>query len=205
MAKTNGERQREYRKRNPERIKQARKQWRIERLANDPQYREHESQKNKNRKEYHAEWYKKLKKEKPEQLKEQRRKQRAGRYARDSEYGNKLNAQTRARRRSRYEWVNTIKIFYGCQNPKCQTFGTLPPFCLDFHHVDPKTKSFGIGLANNGTSKGKLIAEINKCIVLCANCHRIETCEGLDLAQCFRCQLDADGKPVEKQSGLMHI
>jgi hypothetical protein len=42
---------------------------------------------------------------------------------------------------------------------------------LDFHHIDPNTKSFQIG---QGESKGwkKLKEEIRKCIILCSNCHR---------------------------------
>ncbi len=42
---------------------------------------------------------------------------------------------------------------------------------MDFHHVDPSTKRFGIG-GNLSSSKAKLTAELNKCILLCSNCHR---------------------------------
>ena len=42
---------------------------------------------------------------------------------------------------------------------------------LQFHHLDPKQKSFG--LAQNGSTKGldALRQEAKKCILLCANCH----------------------------------
>lgn len=42
---------------------------------------------------------------------------------------------------------------------------------LCFHHVDPLTKEFSIG--SNGQTKGweKIKKEIDKCILLCQNCH----------------------------------
>ncbi len=45
---------------------------------------------------------------------------------------------------------------------------------LDFDHIDPSTKSFG--LANCSSRKWeKIEAEIAKCRVVCANCHRVHT------------------------------
>jgi hypothetical protein len=46
---------------------------------------------------------------------------------------------------------------------------------LDFHHCKGK-KEFNVSEMTN-TSKKMLLAEIEKCEVLCANCHRIETYE----------------------------
>lgn len=47
--------------------------------------------------------------------------------------------------------------------------------CLDFHHRDPSHKEFRIGWAVDRTlSKSRILAEIDKCDVLCANCHRKE-------------------------------
>jgi DNA-binding CsgD family transcriptional regulator len=42
---------------------------------------------------------------------------------------------------------------------------------LQFHHVDPRTKSFGLAMRGHTKSMGKLMAEAKKCILLCANCH----------------------------------
>lgn len=47
--------------------------------------------------------------------------------------------------------------------------------CLDFHHKDRKTKSFNIGLNWDSVSRERLEAEVAKCQVLCANCHRFIT------------------------------
>ena len=56
---------------------------------------------------------------------------------------------------------------------KCTHCGFSHIACLDFHHEDPKTKE---GNVHNYISNGqfaKAYEEIKKCIVLCANCHRI--------------------------------
>lgn len=42
---------------------------------------------------------------------------------------------------------------------------------LSFHHVDPKTKSFGISTGGHRYSLDKVFEEAKKCILVCANCH----------------------------------
>ena len=44
---------------------------------------------------------------------------------------------------------------------------------LEFHHINPEEKDFQINKYKN-SSVDKLRPEINKCVVLCSNCHRIE-------------------------------
>lgn len=44
---------------------------------------------------------------------------------------------------------------------------------LEFHHLDRSTKSFNISESFTW-SFGKIQEEIEKCEILCANCHRIE-------------------------------
>jgi len=58
-------------------------------------------------------------------------------------------------------------------NP-CQTCGESDPVVLEFDHIDRDIKSGEISSMING-SLAKLKAEINKCRVLCANCHRRHT------------------------------
>lgn len=43
---------------------------------------------------------------------------------------------------------------------------------LDFHHRDPNKKDFGIGHNGYTRSFAKIKAELDKCDMLCANCHR---------------------------------
>jgi hypothetical protein len=46
---------------------------------------------------------------------------------------------------------------------------------LQFHHEAPTEKEFAVGdVARRGGSLKRLKAEIEKCTVLCANCHAIE-------------------------------
>ncbi len=43
---------------------------------------------------------------------------------------------------------------------------------LELHHVDKTQKSFGIGDKGYTRSWEKVRAELDKCVLLCANCHR---------------------------------
>lgn len=43
---------------------------------------------------------------------------------------------------------------------------------LDFHHLDPNGKEERISILIGKHSVAHIEEEINKCIVLCANCHR---------------------------------
>lgn len=56
---------------------------------------------------------------------------------------------------------------------KCACCGLVEDACLyDFHHINPDTKSFGIGSATTTRSRQAYVEEAKKCIMLCANCHR---------------------------------
>lgn len=45
---------------------------------------------------------------------------------------------------------------------------------FDFHHLDPTEKEFGLGAirANNIAWK-RIVNELKKCVMVCANCHRL--------------------------------
>lgn len=65
-------------------------------------------------------------------------------------------------------WFDEYKKTLKCENcgyNKCQE-------SLDFHHKDSNKKEFSIGQALFRYSKNKIMEEIKKCIILCANCHR---------------------------------
>lgn len=49
---------------------------------------------------------------------------------------------------------------------------TYPSCAYDFHHSDPKTKDIEPGLLF-ARSRSVIAAELSKCVMLCANCHRI--------------------------------
>ena len=56
---------------------------------------------------------------------------------------------------------------------KCAKCGENRGYVLDFHHKDPATKEATIArMTSNKYTLDKLEKELEKCIVLCANCHR---------------------------------
>lgn len=53
----------------------------------------------------------------------------------------------------------------------CEKCGESRLYLIQFHHIDPSTKSFCIG-ANATSKKANLLeAEVKKCVCLCSNCH----------------------------------
>ena len=49
------------------------------------------------------------------------------------------------------------------------------PIVFDFHHVKRKTKSYTISeMIGSNMSLNRLKVELDKCIMLCSNCHRKE-------------------------------
>ena len=49
---------------------------------------------------------------------------------------------------------------------------------LEFHHIDPSSKDFGISSKGYTRSWDKVKSELDKCVLVCANCHR-EIHEGI--------------------------
>lgn len=66
---------------------------------------------------------------------------------------------------------------------KCEICGFKGlPASFDFHHIDPKTKSYSISNDPHTRSWDKLKLELDKCQLLCANCHReVEFKKTMDL------------------------
>lgn len=55
---------------------------------------------------------------------------------------------------------------YYCKN-------SFPQSVYDFHHLDPNEKDFGLG-QKQSTIKWEIVkTEIDKCVMLCASCHRM--------------------------------
>jgi hypothetical protein len=54
----------------------------------------------------------------------------------------------------------------------CARCGEDHPACIVFHHRDPSEKEISIADAMRlGYGRTRILAEIAKCEVLCANCH----------------------------------
>ncbi|TYL39724.1 hypothetical protein CV102_05420 [Natronococcus pandeyae] len=87
-------------------------------------------------------------------------------HYRNAERNTDRTLRRRARLRS---WLDEQKRDRGCL--RC---GVDTAACLDFHHVNETTKEMAVGrMVTFGYGTEALRAEIAKCIVLCANCHRI--------------------------------
>lgn len=48
-------------------------------------------------------------------------------------------------------------------------------YCFDFDHRDPQNKDFAVSTKSRNFSRATLLDEINKCDLVCANCHRHRT------------------------------
>ena len=75
--------------------------------------------------------------------------------------------------KKKYEATGYKKFIKDLKNKSCCPCGEKHPATLDFHHKDPSKKlfSFSRGSLNNYTEE-EIVAEINKCEILCSNCHR---------------------------------
>jgi hypothetical protein len=71
------------------------------------------------------------------------------------------------RRRLKAEWDEYKKTL------KCVKCGFTHHAALDFHHEDPSTKEGNVNRFVSNAQYKRVYEEIKKCIVLCANCHRI--------------------------------
>lgn len=88
------------------------------------------------------------------------------RYESNKEYRIKKSDESLARKR---EWFTDL-----VSKLSCEECGFNHPGALDFHHIDPTEKDRSISrMVYNKVSKEKILLEISKCKVLCANCHRI--------------------------------
>ena len=92
--------------------------------------------------EYNKKWYSKNKKKKKEQAKKSRK---------------------RAIRRNR-RFVEKFKLEHPC------LCGESEPCCLSFHHEEEKEGNIS-DMVNRGYSLKRIKAEIDKCKVMCLNCH----------------------------------
>lgn len=58
---------------------------------------------------------------------------------------------------------------------KCEQCGySKSATALQFHHLDPSQKDFGIASSGYTRAWEKIRAELDKCVMLCANCHAEE-------------------------------
>ena len=77
-----------------------------------------------------------------------------------------IEAVKKVRREGKREWLS-FKASLGCS--QC---GVSHPAVIDFHHP-PGTKKYAVNKLVSDGNYARAYAEASKCIILCANCHRI--------------------------------
>lgn len=85
----------------------------------------------------------------------------------------------RVHRRKMRKQLDELKMDYGCSECGYNKH----PFALHFDHIEPQRKR-NRGIAGRAIevswSWQKILEEVEKCRVLCANCHAIKTYENKD-------------------------
>lgn len=65
------------------------------------------------------------------------------------------------------------KLMIDTKGGKCQFCGYSKYIgALDFHHIDPAKKSFKLSMEELYRSWDLITKELDKCFLVCANCHR---------------------------------
>lgn len=97
-------------------------------------------------------------------------------WARRNKKGKEELAAYKAKQRKK---LRGIVLEYLDTHP-CVVCGELDPIVLEFDHLDPSTKYGSIAdLVGRTHGEATIRREIEKCQVLCANCHRRKTAKQL--------------------------
>lgn len=72
--------------------------------------------------------------------------------------------------RNKNRYIRGKELVDSLKKP-CAKCGEDRKYIIDFHHIDPTTKLFEISKGQTGRSHKKVIAEIEKCVCMCRNCH----------------------------------
>ena len=80
----------------------------------------------------------------------------------------------------------------GAFDNKCQLCGkTYPQSVFEFHHLNPSQKSFGLACGTTTRAKADYAREAKKCVMVCANCHRLIEYENEDTSKLI-CNFDEE-------------
>ena len=86
-------------------------------------------------------------------------------YDSNKEY---YSLKNKKKRKENSSWYFNYK-----KDKQCIICGESEPICLDFHHTDGTNKDIDVSKMRNSTySLQKIKEEIEKCVILCSNCHR---------------------------------
>lgn len=94
-------------------------------------------------------------------------------YKRQHYLNNKDKYLKKAKRNSKkYKYENVRFVVEYLQNAGCFMCGISDPVVLEFHHRDASTKEHNLSNMYLSYSLEKVKKEIEKCDVICSNCHR---------------------------------
>jgi len=86
-------------------------------------------------------------------------------------------AGAKTRRTALVAWLRNLKT-----GPCADCGGRFDPVAMDFDHREAGSKSFRLAAVSNGYSRQRMLEEIAKCDLVCANCHRVRTRDRLTRA-----------------------
>lgn len=91
-------------------------------------------------------------------------------------YASSGQSHRRAERQRKLRAEKRAYIAAAKNKPCMDCKQSFPPYVMDFDHRDPKDKKFSVSrICDDNVSWENLKAEIAKCDLVCANCHRIRT------------------------------
>ena len=96
-------------------------------------------------------------------------------------YSKERYQRTRERDLARKKRVRDERLtdLYEMNDNKCGDCGTYSDTLgfFDFHHTDPTAKEGSISAMLSSASMERVLKEVEKCVMLCPNCHRMRHIE----------------------------
>lgn len=101
-------------------------------------------------------------------------------------YCRSCHAQYRAQYQAKRRLINRNFVDEILKSRSCIDCGITDPIVLEFDHINPAHKENTISNIIRKDSFEKLQAELSKCVVRCANCHRRRTAKQFNFHEGYR-------------------
>ena len=89
-------------------------------------------------------------------------------------YQQKWHSENKRPKSNQTGWLKRKEMVANAKNKPCASCNIKYDTCvMDLHHLDPSVKDSQVSKLMKSSSYNKLQEEIDKCVVLCANCHRM--------------------------------
>ena len=90
------------------------------------------------------------------------------------EYQKLWASQNKLPKSKQTSWLKRKEMIKVAKDKSCAACGVkYDPIVMDLHHLDPSQKDERVAQLAKSSSYKKLQEEIDKCVVLCSNCHRM--------------------------------